>query len=182
MASHTVIVADFPSFSLTELNNRAYRTNRFQAVSRVLGLLSQLTAAVRGGGLKIQHCTAASVAAAVTVSAYTFGSISPDDTLTIGSVTLTAKASGNGTTQWTIGASNALGTANLMACINANTTLSKYVIATNPTSTSVVVTALIPGSLPNMIVCSKSSSGITVGAAFAGGVGMDSATVSTFAY
>ena len=187
MAAHTAIVIDWNKRTQTEIQNRLRKgaTARGEFRPQIVRIAREMLAMAGAIGkrvatAKVQHCTAASVAAAGTVT-YDYTQINANDTLVIGTVTLTAKSSGAAAgTQWNIGASNAAGTANLMAAINANTTLSKYFIATNPTATTVVVTALIPGSLPNMIATTDTSSGLTWGAAtLAGGVGLDYATVDT---
>ncbi len=92
-----------------------------------------------------------------------------NDTITILNTVLTAKDSGaNGTTQFNTSASVVATTAaNLAACINANTTLNKQVIATSALGV-VTITALVAGVAGNGFQYSESLDNTTI-VAFAGG-------------
>ncbi len=183
MAASTVITIDWASFSRADLVNKFLRTDKRDTAKLLQAMFIRMAAGVARGTMRVQMAATAQAKAANTFT-YDYTSLDVDDTLTIGTEVLTAKASGNGTTQWTIGATNALGTASLMATINANTTLSKFFIATNPTETTVVITALLPGAIYNMIACTSSDTGglAPTDTTLVGGTGGDNANVSTFAF
>lgn len=100
-----------------------------------------------------------------------------DETLSVLNVTLTAKDSGgNGTTQFNTAVSNTTTAASLAACINANTTLNKQVIATSSLGV-VTITSLIPGTIGNGLQLSENMT-TTAATAFASGV---NGTIYSFA-
>lgn len=78
------------------------------------------------------------------------GALTADDTVIIGTQTLTAKASAANENQFTAAVSTNADAASLCAAINAHSTLSKVVVASVSTGT-VTVTSLYPGVLGNHI-------------------------------
>jgi phage tail sheath gpL-like len=81
----------------------------------------------------------------------TYSKLVADETLAIGGVTLTIKNSGaNGTTQWNKTTDATVTATNLAACINANTTLSKYLVATSALGV-VTITCKQAGTIGNAI-------------------------------
>lgn len=99
-----------------------------------------------------------------------------DETLSVLNTTLTAKDSGaNGTTQFNTAVSNTTTATNLAACINANTTLNKQVVATSALGV-VTITSLIPGTIGNGLQLSEAMT-TTAATAFSGGV---NGTIYTF--
>jgi phage tail sheath gpL-like len=102
------------------------------------------------------HTSASNLVAAAGAIAPTQANVDDGDTVTIGGVVLTAKASGaNGTSQFNKGANLAATCTNLADCINANTTLSKHLVA-SAGATSVAITARLKGSIGNLIVMATS--------------------------
>lgn len=100
-----------------------------------------------------------------------------DETITIANVVLTAKDSGaNGTTQFNTSAAIGTTAASLAACINANTTLNKIVVATSALGVT-TITAINPGTVGNGLQASETLSNATL-AQFTGGV---NGTIYTFA-
>lgn len=100
-----------------------------------------------------------------------------DETLSVLNTTLTAKDSGaNGTTQFDTAVSNTTTATNLAACINANTTLNKQVVATSSLG-AVTITSINAGTIGNGLQLSESMT-TTTATAFAHGV---NGTIYTFA-
>jgi hypothetical protein len=96
----------------------------------------------------------------------TLASVVATNTIVINGVTLTASATGNGTTTFTAaaGVANATAAANLAACINANTTLLNQVYAT-ALAAVVTITCRIPGTLGNLMTFTQTGGTITLSAA-----------------
>jgi phage tail sheath gpL-like len=69
---------------------------------------------------------------------------------------LTAKTSPAGSAQWARGVSDAADAAALVACINANATTSKYVIASNVLGV-VTIKANVKGPIGNLVTLTSSS-------------------------
>jgi phage tail sheath gpL-like len=119
------------------------------------------------------HTSASNLVAASGTVGCVLANVDANDTVTIGGVTLTAKASGaNGTTEFNAETSNTVMATNLKNCINANTTLSKHLLATSSSGT-VTVTARLKGSIGNLItLASSDADGLVVsGTALTGGTG-----------
>lgn len=126
-----------------------------EAARAVSKLFHAMAGGVYQGAFDVSTASAAPVAAGGSI-APTQANVDANDTVTIGGVVLTAKASGaNGTTEFNKGANLAATCTNLAACINANTTLSKHLTAT-ASSTAVAVAAKQKGSVSNLIVMSTS--------------------------
>jgi phage tail sheath gpL-like len=152
MASTAVvtITSAEPSASLIARLNKTGKHEGVQALSTLLDAIA--SGAVDG---KVEVAMGA-VAAASAAIAVTYANVDADDTVTIGGVTLTAKASGaNGTTQFNKETDAATTAENLADCINANTTLSSQVTAVAATGT-VSLTAIHEGAEGNLIVLSTS--------------------------
>lgn len=102
-----------------------------------------------------------------------------DETVTIGSVVLTWKASAANENQVTIGADQAASQTNLAAAINAHSKLAGLVDATS-TGSTVVVTATRPGRWGNLIALAEAGTNTSVsGASLAGGDGAEVAAPIT---
>ena len=101
-----------------------------------------------------------------------------DQTMVVLNTTLTAKDSGaNGTTQFnTSGSDVAVTAANLAACINANTTLNKQVVATSAAGV-VTITCLVAGLFGNGLQLSEGMDNTAI-TAFAHGTDGTSTTLS----
>lgn len=92
---------------------------------------------------------------------------SADETVTIGNVVFTAKASGATGNQFNIGASATITAANLAAAINASTTMAGRITATSAAGV-VTLTVSVPGLIGNSVQLSETLSNATI-TAFAGG-------------
>ena len=170
MASITLVIktADIDSTTITASGSRR------RSLSNLVNLLEGINSGSNniGATVDVAYSTTSPVAAAGSI-AVTQANVDADDTVTIGGVTLTAKASGaNGTTQFNKGANLAATCTNLAACINANTTLNKVLTAAS-TGTAVTVTCNQKGVVGNLIVMSTSDAtafGLTQLTGGAGGV------------
>lgn len=153
--------------------------DRKSGLRRLYNYLGALVAGGKHASIDISSSTDAPVAAAGSI-APTQANVDADETVTIGGVVLTAKASGaNGTTQFNKGANLAATCTNLAACINANTTLSKYLTAT-ASSTAVALTCKQKGGIGNLIVMSTSDATAFTLTQLTGGAGGGQGTVSTY--
>ncbi len=79
-----------------------------------------------------------------------------DDTLTIGAVVLTAKASPSGENQWAIGANAAASATNLIAAVNAHSKLKGLILASSGGSGVIVYQLLTTGRIGNLIAVTES--------------------------
>lgn len=119
--------------------------------------------------MDIQSSTSAKAVASGTI-VITHANVANTKTTTIGGVVITAATSGNGTTSWTIGASATADGIAMAACINANTTLSPHLIATQSSGT-VTLTSRLGGSITNLIVMSTSDATAFALTQLSGGAG-----------
>lgn len=142
---------------------------RNENITRLINLLSGLNVGANIGAAYVQGSTSDPVAAAATIT-ITHANVSNNDTTTILNTVITAATSGNGTTSWTIGADATADAVALAACINANTTLSKQVVAT-AASGVVTITALQRGVIGNGLALATSDATAFALVAFTGGAG-----------
>ena len=91
-----------------------------------------------------------------------------DETVTVCNVVFTAKASAATATEFTIGASADATIVNLVAKLNAHTTVSKYLSAARTSSGEATLTALVPGVVGNALQLSENATNTAV-TAFAAG-------------
>jgi phage tail sheath gpL-like len=133
-------------------------------------LFTELNSGRRSGAVDVQTGDAAPVAASGTIT-LTYANVTANDTVTICNTVITAKASGavagtefNKETDATVTA------ANLATAINANTVLSKQVVAT-AASGVVTVTVRQKGVVGNGLALSTSDATAFALVAFAGGTG-----------
>jgi phage tail sheath gpL-like len=140
-------------------------------LNRLINLLSGVNIGAVQATVDVQSSTSDPVAATASI-ALTYANIDADDTVTICNTVLTAKASGaNGTTQFNKQTNATTTAANLVTCINANTTLNKLVVATSSSGT-VTLTARQKGVCGNGFALTTSDAtafGLTAFASGAGG-------------
>lgn len=146
-------------------------------INNIRTLLAGLMSGSLIGSIDIQASTANPVAAVGTVT-ITHANVTDTDTVTIGGVVITAATTGNGTTSWTIGANATADAVAMAACINANTTLSKYFLATSALGV-VTLTAKLKGSIANLIAMSTSDATAFALVQLTGGTGGPEGTAET---
>jgi phage tail sheath gpL-like len=124
-----------------------------QAIERYVGRMSA------GATLCKVYLSTTVVQASGTI---TFSSFVQDDTITINGTTLTGKDSPSGASQFKTGTTDTLAAAAAAACINANTTLNKQVVATS-SGAVITITALVPGAFGNLGTIAISAHGSVSG-------------------
>lgn len=105
--------------------------------------------------------------------------LTADETLQIGNVTLTWKASAANENQVAIGANDIASAANLAAAINVHTGLLGIVTAASDGVNTVTITSALPGRIGEMIglIATQASTGMVLGAANLAGITGTSAAV-----
>lgn len=177
MSSVTIQLKTSRQFgNLGNLTNSSKDANNVAKVAA--NLVERWAAGVDSGELQVSISSADTVAAVASV-AITHGSLVANDTLKIGRQTITAKASGAvAGTEFNIGANATADATNLAAAINANTTLTKYFVASTPVAGTVTVTARLKGAWANLLFSQSSSVGMVVTDFASGTGGFDSAPVT----
>ena len=140
-------------------------------LNRLVNLLSGINIGAVQATVDVQSSSSDPVAASASI-AVTHANVTNGDTTTILNTVITAATSGNGTTSWTIGANATADAVALAACINANTTLNKQVVASIAVAGTVTLTALQKGVCGNGFALATSDAtafGLTAFASGAGG-------------
>jgi phage tail sheath gpL-like len=141
------------------------------------GYFKELAIGTKSASVEVSTGAGNPVAASGT---FTLASVAADDAVTIGGVTLTAKASPAGEAQWSQAGTDAVDAAALATCINAHSVLSLVVSATSA-SNVVTVTSKVPGLIGNRIAITETGTSITAsGALLTGGTGGGSDTAVTY--
>lgn len=131
----------------------------------------------------------APVRASITLTS-DLSNVTAADTVTVGGTTYTFRAAVGTTTGEVLFTSYTTALANLTSAINAtagsgttygsNTTINDLCVATNPTASTVVLTAKVPGTVGNFISVAEGSTHLSLTAAgtlLTGGTGSVNATV-----
>lgn len=163
--------------SSTELANRVQPESgkpKEMAVNAA-ALLKSIAGGVHRASIRVQKSSNSPVRASGTI---TLASVAANDTVVIGGVTLTAKASPSTEAQFSQAGTNTEDAASLAAVINAHSTLSRVVSATSAAAV-VTVTCLVPGEIGNFIVMSQTGETMTL-SAFASGAGGATETGTVF--
>jgi hypothetical protein len=138
---------------------------------RLVNLFSGFASGALKGAVDVQYDAANDPVAASASVAITHANVTNNDTVTILNTVITAATSGNGTTSWTIGANATADAVAMAACINANTTLNKQVVASIAVAGTVTITALQKGVCGNGFALTTSDATAFGLTAFAGGTG-----------
>lgn len=133
-------------------------------------LIEKMASGHASGVVDVQTASASPVAAAGTIT-LTYANLDANDTVTIGGQTITCKASGaTAGTQFNKETDATVSAANLVTAINANTVLSKHIVATSALGV-MTLTALLKGTIGNLIVMSTSDATAYALVQMAGGTG-----------
>ena len=126
-----------------------------EQVQALIGLLEGIQGGVYNAHLNVKlGCDFASKTGTFT------GDPSADETVTIGGVVFTAKASGATGNQYNIGANVTAHAANLAAAINASSSVNHSILATSALGV-ITITSKIPGKVGNLITLAESTSNFT---------------------
>jgi len=156
-----IINTDVPSSDLVQ--SRGTR----EQCSVLSDYFLRLASGISSGSVELFDSTSDAVAASGTI---TCANVSADDTVTIGSVTLTAKASPSGENQFSQAGTDTADAASLVSKINAHSVLSKIVSASSDAG-EVTITALQKGLVGNHIALASSNGTRLDVEAFSGGTG-----------
>lgn len=152
-----------------------YKVSASNPREAALGLSAYLRAIAGGmenGSIRLQTGSANPVAASATAT-ISFAAIVATDTIVIAGITLTCVASGATSVQFNRQTDDTTTAANLVAAINALSTLNIYVTATSALGV-VTITSLHTGATANLVTISKTGTGITLsGSTLAGGSGVN---------
>lgn len=163
---------DVQGTELSDLNTSTRDKN--SVIRDACRQLKRVAAGIAAGEVQVSHSSTNPVAASASVE-ITHANLAANDTIVVCRQTLTAKASGaNGTTEYNIGADAAADATALAACINANTTLSKYVTASAADDT-VTVTCKLKGAWGNLLSITSSDNAYAITDFASGTGGFDSA-------
>ena len=138
-------------------------------LNQLINLLSGINIGAVQATVDVQSSSSDPVAASATIT-ITHANVTNGDTTTILNTVITAATSGNGTTSWTIGADATADATAMAACINANTTLNKQIVATSAASV-VTLTARQKGVCGNGFALTTSNAPAFALVAFASGAG-----------
>lgn len=174
MAVHYTTTIEYGNETIADIRKRLTQ-NAGSAKSKAT-IFAHLIAEFRallGGTLKgrgFVRTQAASACAAQTVTVDYTLAVAATDTITIGGTALSAVAAVTTESQFLIGASNAAYVANVVACINAHSVISKYARAYVVSSTVFRITCKLPGPLGNFVLLAEAGNGFTLtGSALTGG-------------
>lgn len=168
MATHVTLTLETPDVPIGTLREKIDRRPLAQGIRELWTLLKSVLLLVRRGYVRVNLATAVAEIE-VTVSA---SGGAPTDTLVIGGVTLTNAASPANESEFADSATDAGLRNSVVACINAHTTLSKFVWAKVTAATKFKIYCKLPGEIGNHIPIAETGNGFTIGAAvLAGGAG-----------
>lgn len=139
-------------------------------LARLSNFFNGISSGALQGKVEIQSA-AANPALAVGSIAITHANVTNADTTTICNVVITAATSGNGTTSWTIGADATADAVAMAACINANTTLNKMIVASIAVAGTVTLTTRQKGVIGNGLALTTSDATAFTLTAFSTGAG-----------
>lgn len=133
-------------------------------------LFERLAGGLESGSFDVQTSASAPVRASATLT-LTYASISNNDTCVVGLTTLTCvTGTPSGGAQFKKVTDAPTTAANLVACVNANTTLNKYVVASNVAGV-VTITCLTPGVIGNQVALTGSTGMVASATYLASGAG-----------
>ena len=157
------------------------RVNKSSPKETIIALRNYCDALAGGyaaASIDLHTAPASPVAAATTV---TLADVAADDTLVIGGVTLTAKASPSGEAQFSQAGSDTVDAASLVSIINAHSTLARVVIATSALGV-VTLTCKVKGVIGNFIqVVATGGTMTAANATLVAGAGGPQGTATTYA-
>ncbi len=177
--AHATVTIEYGDDLLADLRNRLDKADKRATVNAYRNDLR----AIAGNGKRVYiRLQIASACASKTVDVDYSAAVANTDTLTIAGTTLAAKAVVATEDQFLIGASDALYVANVVACINAHSVLSKIVRAEAVDSNTLRITCKIPGPLGNLVTLAEAGNGFTLGGSALTGGSSDEMDDYAFGY
>jgi hypothetical protein len=151
-----------PDDLIATVRTRVVRTPKGD---QIRGFVNEYNAAALGARRGDARIFVASATASQTVACDHSAAVANTDTLTVAGTALAAKASVSTESQFLIGSTDALYAANVVACINAHSVLSKIVWAAVTTAASGIFTiyAIVPGPIGNLVTLAEAGNGFTIG-------------------
>lgn len=180
MASSLVLTIKSARTSTDVISRIVKSTTSPKEQARALAhFFHRLESGLDAASLDVQTSAAAPVAASGTIT-LTYASMANLDTLTVAGVTLTCVTGTPSGAQFKKVTDGPTTAANLVALINANTSTSKYVIASAVASV-VTVTCLVKGEIGNLVgLATSNGTGAAVSAAtLASGAGGAVSSIAT---
>jgi hypothetical protein len=129
-------------------------------IARLINILAAFVSGLSTGSIIAAYESATDNTKASLAGTFTDVPVA-DETVTIGGVVFTAKASPSGESQFAIGANGTASATNLAAKIAAHSSLQGLVTATNPSAGVVLVSSELPGRFGNLIVVADGLSNFT---------------------
>lgn len=169
MACHVTVSMYLPDELIATVRTRLDRATKEASIHALAAELQACAGPAKRA--EVRACIASAVASQTVTCDHT-AAVANTDTLTIAGTVLSAKASPATESEFAIGSTDALYAANVVAKINAHTTLSKIVWAAVTTAASGVITiySKYPGPIGNLITLAEAGNGFTLtGSALASG-------------
>lgn len=172
MACHIMGTLYLPDELIATVRSRVTRTPKGDAIRGFLKEIEACALGARRGKLRVY---VSSATASQTVTCDQAAAVDDTDTLTIGGTALAVKASPANESQVSKGATSAAFAANVVAKINAHSTISKFCFAAVTTSASGIITiySAVPGPIGNFITLAEAGNGFTLGGATLSGGASD---------
>jgi hypothetical protein len=153
MAAGSITININPPAAVTMADRTANIASdrKHQCLAQLRQMIEDVQSGIASDVITVQYNSSVDPVNASGTITITNSAVDANDTVTIAGVVLTAKASAaNGTTEFNKGDSSTSTATNLAACINANTTLNKIVVA-SASAAIVTVTCFVPGTIGNLI-------------------------------
>lgn len=167
MTVHYTVTVEYGYDTIAGLRNRlTQNSGSIKSKVKVLrGFATDLRSILLGNTRAFVRTQAASACASQTVVCSNAGAVDDTDTLVVAGTTLSEKAVPSTESQYAKGATDATLVANLVACINAHSVLSKIVRAAAVNGTTFRITCKVPGPLGNLVTLTRAGVGLTLGGA-----------------
>lgn len=164
-----------PNVDSQTSNRDNFQPGRHQEALRLSRIFQNLASGHSSGcTLKVSNLSGQTQA----TGTVTCASVSAADTVTIGNIVFTAEASGATGNQFNVGGTDTITATNLAAAINANATLSKFLVATSALGV-VTLTCTNLGALGNLLQLSSSNNTRLAVVGFASGVDASETTYTS---
>ena len=167
MARSLIVITHGSTESQADIENRLEAVDSKDALSKLAAYLESLVAGFKDGVVEVAAGDAVRAS-----GTFTFDTLAADDTIVINGVTLTAKESPAGESQFGLGADDDEAAENAAAKINAHSSaLLSGLVTASAASGVVTVTVKQPGKMGNCVTLSATGGATASGARATGGAG-----------